>query len=300
MILDSRQIRLLCGPVLTLLVALSLAARDVLLSDTFQITGIFLTIVCTFLPIVVCILVHRALKENLFLLFREMWSLIVKVNVLNAIAFILFLYAIKFCHPVYVAVVFGSIRWVVMYFAEPDHSGYTKHAKVIIASLLLVTIFTCAIALFDGSLMYLKGLALAFVSGGVSSFEVFYEKEMSKRKISATTILALRFILLLLICLVVVWVKNYSISDLNMTAGNYILLFLVTALPAFFAQVAIANTYPVTFVAIFSLIPAFIFLISLIYGLSEISALTSFVVVIYSLTVLAGNFLHGWEEGIKK
>ena len=295
MFLNKLKTGTMYGPVLTLLVALSLAARDVLLSDTFQHTSVFLTIISTFFPIVVCILIYRAFKENLFVLFKGMWGLIVKINVFNAVAFILFLFALKFCHPVYVAVVFGSIRWVVMYIAEPDHVGYSNHTKLIVPGLLLVTFFVFVIALLDSPLIYLVGLVLALLSGGISSYEVFYEKEMSKRNIGATTILALRFMLLILVSFGVAVVQKNDFSDLNMTISEYILLFSVTALPAFFAQVAIANTYPITFVAIFSLIPAFIFLISLIYGLSEISALTSLVVLVYSLTVVVGNYLHGWR-----
>jgi len=280
---------------LTLFVAIALAARDVYCAVLFQRIDIFEAIFWSLLPIVLGTVAYECYTRRLKLMNRH-WNLILATNATTAGVFILLFFALRLADPVLVTLAFSCTAWLSMHWLQKRAlATLTFTERVVVVSLCILSAATVLIASVgsygDSGLL---GLAMASVSGVVSSLGVLAERRLGGYGICATTILAFRFVLLLLIS--VLFVSTSSNVTLHIDSETiffvYPFLFVTIALPSWLGQVAVVNTHPLTFKAIFALVPSFVFALHFFKNGPRHSSSIVLLVAAYTAVALIGNYVQ--------
>jgi len=291
------------GPALTLCVALALAYRDVFCSDIFRSIDIYEAIVWCFAPVVILSTQYLWRSKQINQLIAK-WRLILGVNLTATANLILYFYALKLADPVVVTIVFGAASWLTIYLIGDRSSQNPALDSLVMKFLAAIVLTSITISIVAGkptdlaSNTELAGVLLAIASASINSFGIRFERSLCAHRITPLAIVASRSVLLLMVSLIVAWesFNSWSAIYASPVLSVYWLLFPLVVLPVLVAQAAIANTQPITFKAIFALVPAMVLVLGTTSELVQYSDLNLLLVLVYTLVVLTGNYATGWRS----
>ncbi|MEM6429611.1 MAG: hypothetical protein AAF708_10255 [Deinococcota bacterium] len=297
------------GVVFAGLFALSVAFRDVYFGNVFQTLSFFGVVVlafsvCTVGFNVIVISTDRAQYAQMFIC----WQDVVAVNVFTASAWLAYFFALTHLEPSIVNTLFSGIApltLIVLASSGIYRRAVTRTTRleqlaqlgVLLSLLFLAAVTLRGLAGFStaSTTMQVLGLVLALFSGVSITVAGLYSKRLHDAGLSAESVVAVRFILLILVSVGALGLRaDASLIRLPMTTLITLSLAatILIVLPIYLGQWALVLTSVMTYTVVSALQPALLFILQLGdprisysgYSLAGISA--------YSLMVLLGAAAH--------
>src|SRR5262249_43294970 len=299
------------GPLVVLSFCASQALRDVYFAHLFQGVDFFAVILVAFALSTLVFGTATALGTPAQLrILRGQAVAVLAMNVTTAVAWTSYFFALKHLEPAVVNTVHSGLGPLTVIalaacgarLAKPttmERGGLWSYAGIAVAIAAL-----CWIVLAGRSGLpagtaatSVAALLLVMVSGSSITISLLYSKRLHDHGASAQTVIAVRYLLLILLAGCVEafdgGLDTIAPADLAPRAVSTTSLI---ALPLFVLQVGIARTGPLTAQVIRSLGPVCIFALQQIDGRLTYSTPTLLCILLYSAAAIVGNLAHGWKE----
>lgn len=300
------------GLALLLSFAISQGMRDVYLSSVFGALGffdiVFIAFGCATLIFTTALKISAPQE---FKLLKVHWRYVLAINTTTAGAWLCYFGSLNLIEPSAVNMLFSGIAPVsVMLFAT---LGLRTRDKITTLTSerslhfgILGTLFILAWIVLSGrsgmgSIAFLSGIggvALATLSGCLITAETIYAKQMNDTGISATGVLAFRFVLIACIALIaMIFFGQTSLPSMNNLAivDVTIKLALLIALPLILVQKGLALTSPFTASVVAAFGPSIVFFFQYIDGSIPTSNWVLSVTLLYAFFSVAGLIMRTLE-----
>ncbi len=293
--------------------ALSQGIRDVYLAGAFGAIGFFDLVLLAFtgatLFFSTCLFVASPAE---FGALRREWRNLLAVNLTTAVAWLCFFGALNLLEPTVVSTVFSGVApagvallaLFGLQAAGNVRAGATErlsHMSIVVALVFLAwVVLSGRSGLADVSVgKGLLSLLLAAFSGVTIVAETVFAKRMNDAGISATGVLALRFVLIALIGGVAVFafgnteLTGVSANDIATTATKILVLMVA---PLYLVGKGLALTSPLTTGVVAAFGPTIVFLMQVIEGRIPTSIWVLAATVTYSVFTCTSLFLRATKE----
>jgi drug/metabolite transporter (DMT)-like permease len=297
------------GVVFAGLFSLSVAFRDVYFGNVFQTLSFFGVVVLAFS---ICTVSFNAIaisnNRSQYVQMLKYWQDIVAVNVFTASAWLAYFFALTHLEPSIVNTLFSGIAPLTLIVlsrsgiyrrALPRTTWLEQLAQLgVLLSLLFLAVVTLrGLAGFNTASMTTQalGLVLALFSGVSITVAGLYSKRLHDAGISAESVLAVRFILLILVSAYALGLRaDPSLIQLptTMLVTLGLAATLLIVFPIYLGQLALVLTSVMTYTVVSALQPALLFVLQLVDPRISYSGYSLAGIITYSLMVMLGAAAH--------
>lgn len=253
--------------------------RDVYLGGALQrITPLVITIAAFSLCILVFLPAALRSRQSMSV-FRSRSRDLVWVNVTTAVAWIAFLYALKFIEPTIVQILYSgigplSVIWAERYRSRGKRVGLTLAEKVAYGALLTTIAFAAVVVLLGISGTgrqpindRIVGVALAIAGGVCISASIMLCRKLNDAGATPAAVLAFRYPGAAIIAAIVAACSPASLpSGLDWIDVALLVAVALIIVPSYVNQVAISLASPLTVRVVLAVAPALIFVFQMIEG----------------------------------
>ena len=278
--------------------ALSQGLRDVYLAGAFGAIGFFDLVLLAFTGATVFFSLSLLVSAPAeFIALRREWRSLLAVNITTAVAWLCFFGALNLVEPTVVSTIFAGIApagvalLASMGLQATDGARATGAERLAHIAIAGAMAFLAWVVLSGRSglseiniVSGILGLALAAISGLTITAETVFAKRMNEAGISATGVLALRFVLIALVGAIAVFgfgetqLAGKEVSTIGMTALKILILMVA---PLYLVGKGLALTSPLTTGIVAAFGPSIVFLMQVAEGRIPTS-----------MWVLAATFLY--------
>ncbi len=273
----------LVGVFLLIAFTITQGMRDVYLSSTLRAFGFFDTVFIAFaMATVFFMALLRLTRPDDFARIRAQWGLMLAVNLATAGAWLCYFGALKLVEPSVVNTVFSGVSpmavlgLAMLGIFAADRARAMAVERLIHIGIVAALVFLGWVVLSGRSgypdvsvISGLGGMLLAGVSGVIITAETIFAKRMNEAGVSATGVLAFRFILIALIGGVAAFgfgetsLPSIPPGEIALMAG---ILLAVMVAPLFLVQRGLAMTSPLTTGVVTAFAPSVIFAFQAVEG----------------------------------
>jgi len=212
------------------------------------------------------LLLHLPKLGALFQKVRENRKNVVAVTLTTAISWLTYFYALKHLEPaIDTAIAFAIppfitvLLWKRLRPQQPILPGERVAAAGILMSVIFlgVTVVSGHSAFVNTTANSIFGVTCALISGTSSAINTIYAKRLADGKLSAASVMAVRFWLLLLVCLLL-WPAGLPelVPSGNLFYSVAVLAFAGVVVPLFALQKGIERSEPITVALATAILPA--------------------------------------------
>jgi drug/metabolite transporter (DMT)-like permease len=299
------------GPLLVLAFTLSQSLRDVYFGAVFQGVDFFAILLLAFgLSTIIFGVMALLRAPHEFGLLRKHLRSLIAANLTTALAWSCYFFALTHVDPSVVNTIHSGMGPLTVFVlgifgirlaqARPggiaEKFGYAGIA-VSIAGLWWTVLSGHSGLPADHFAQSLAGVALVMVSGVSITVSLLYCKRMQDGGLSADTVTATRYFLLIAVA-GGVELAHGRLGGID-TAGRLVFLsaasIVLIVLPLYVFQLGIGRTAPLTAQIIRALGPIFVFAMAQFDGRMTYSAATLICIAVYSFSVIWSNLAHGWR-----
>lgn len=297
------------GPLLVLTFTLSHAFRDVYFGAVFQRLDFFAVIELTFSLSTAIFLVVTLLRAPADLLrLRGHFGDVVAANLTTALAWSCFFFALTWLDPAIVNTIHSAMGPLTVAglgvlnvaLAKPKPIGQVEAAAYAGIAIAVIGLCLVVIAGHSGLVVFdlatsVAGLAALVVSGVSITVSLLYCKRLQDAGVGADTVTVVRYVALIAFAAAALLFRNGRPvpAEFGILAAAAVVLIV---LPLYLFQLGIGRTAPLTAQIIRALGPVFVFALEQFDGRLRYSWPTLICILLYSLSVVAGNITHGWVE----
>jgi drug/metabolite transporter (DMT)-like permease len=290
------------------------AVRDVHFAAALQSHSPLHVAVITFTLGSVVFLSALAIRRQGLGVLRPWLREVIAINVTSAVAWICFLYALRFLEPALVQTLWaGSGPLAVIGFeaaglrlAAPTAIARVERfvqAGIFLSLALVVLVVAAGLSAPQPRGAPMVGVLLALVSGVSITINVLLCKRLNEHGVGPATILAVRFPGIAILAALLAagtgdtGLEAWSTEALLMVAGAALLLIVA---PMFVNQISIALAAPITIRVVTALGPVLVFLLELAEGRLGVSGYSLAVIILYSgLAILATGARRWFSAGLR-
>lgn len=273
------------------------AFQAVYLGGLFQDVDSFRVGACVFGTCVVCCTLATAIwrPEELVASLRA-WSIVVRLNILAAIAWTAYFVAVQIIEPAVVFTVFSGMVPLGMVAAGwaglPEalsanrRSAAVGNAVILLALLILASVTVSGFSGFvrGGTLIAVSGVVLSAISGGFTALVILYSVRLNRRGVGPLAQFGLRFVLytVLALCAFLLGLDDKGQSTPPQEFVLIVLIGLgVIAFPLYLVQKAVPLLPAPVIGSMTALGPLIVFLLQLLEGRVDYSMATLAGLVVY-------------------
>ena len=301
----------LTGFVFLFLFAISQGIRDAFFGNIFQtVSFLFVALLAFGLSSVLFIGLALVRKPQDLKLFAQAPRAFFALNVATAVAWLCFLYGLRYLEPAVVATLYNGVGPLVALAAA--HLGWTttqKKASIVESVCYLglagTLIVLAVVVLTNRSGMSLTSIAtqgsalvLVALGGAMITISYFITRQFTDAGTGSNAVMGARFLLTLAIAAILEILLENAASRPSIAIVPYLALaaFALIVIPSFLVQLGVSRTSPLAANVFRSLGPVFVFAVQQLDDRLRFSGTTFTCIIAFCIFTVTASVLRGWME----